>query len=457
MSKLDLFKKYISGKNIAILGVGISNVPLAEYLSGLNANIVCCDKREKAQLGDTYEKLSALGVKWQLGENYLENLNGQDIIFKTPGMRFDIPELVSARNSGVIVTSEMEAFFELCPARIIGVTGSDGKTTTTTLIYKMLMQQGYTVWVGGNIGRPLLGEIDNIKKEHFVVLELSSFQLHTMKKSPNISVITNISPNHLDMHKDYDEYISAKENIMRYQNKSDKLIVNYDNDVTRRIGENAVGKCEYFSYANKKDIYIDSDYICINGEKILNINDIKIPGRYNTENYMAAIGAVYDYVSANAIVSIAKTFNGVAHRTEFVREINGIKFYNSSIDSSPNRTKNTLSVFDEKVILICGGKQKGIPYDELGEVLTEKVKVLILLGASAKDIEMSLKRQIELTGKGRDIQVIHADSYEYAVETAFNTAKSGDNVILSPASTSFDMFRNFEERGELFKKLVWNL
>ena len=313
------------------------------------------------------------------------------------------------------------------------------------------------MWVGGNIGRPLLGEIDNIKKEHFVVLELSSFQLHTMKKSPNISVITNISPNHLDMHKDYDEYISAKENIMRYQNKSDKLIVNYDNDVTRRIGENAVGKCEYFSYANKKDIYIDSDYICINGEKILNINDIKIPGRYNTENYMAAIGAVYDYVSANAIVSIAKTFNGVAHRTEFVREINGIKFYNSSIDSSPNRTKNTLSVFDEKVILICGGKQKGIPYDELGEVLTEKVKVLILLGASAKDIEMSLKRQIELTGKGRDIQVIHADSYEYAVETAFNTAKSGDNVILSPASTSFDMFRNFEERGELFKKLVWNL
>jgi len=321
----------------------------------------------------------------------------------------------------------------------------------------MLKTQGYNVWVGGNIGRPLLSDIENIKETDYVVLELSSFQLHTMKASPYISVITNISPNHLDMHKDYAEYISAKENIMRYQCEKSRLVVSYDNDVTRRIGKNAAGECVYFSADSNADVYIKDNAIWSGEDKLLDTDKIKVPGKYNILNYMAAIGTVGDIVDNNVIEEIAQSFNGVMHRNEFVREISGVKFYNSSIDSSPERTKNTLSVFSDKVILICGGKQKGIPYDELGAVLAEKVKVLILLGESACEIENALKKQINDTGYGKDIMIIYADDYKQAVDNAYKYARNGDSVVLSPASTSFDMFKNFEERGEVFKSLVWNL
>lgn len=456
MLKLDLFKKSMYGRDIGIVGLGISNIPLAEYLTGLGAKVTGYDRRTKEQLGGDYYRLEKCGIKLVLGENYLKNLD-HEIIFRTPSMRFDIPEFTKARRNGSIITSEMEIFFDLCPAKIIGVTGSDGKTTTTTLIYSMLKSQGYNVWLGGNIGRPLLGEIENIKETDYVVLELSSFQLHTMKASPYISVITNISPNHLDIHKDYAEYISAKENIMRYQCRKSILVVSYDNDSTREIGKNAVGECVYFSADSKADVYIRDNAIWSGDNKRLDIDKIKVLGKYNILNYMAAIGAVGDIVDNSVIEDVAQSFNGVAHRNEFVREIDGVKFYNSSIDSSPERTKNTLSVFSDKVILICGGKQKGIPYDELGEVLAEKVKVLILLGESACEIENALKKQINSTDSGKDIMIIYADDYKQAVSNAYRLAENGDSVVLSPASTSFDMFKNFEERGELFKSFVWNL
>jgi len=456
MTKLELFKKCMCGRNIGIVGLGISNIPLACYLKKLGADVTGYDRRTREELGGEYDKLDSMGIKLILGGSYLENVNNE-VIFKTPSMRYDMPVFEKVRKRGSIVTSEMEVFFDLCPAKIIGVTGSDGKTTTTTLIYNMLKTQGYNVWVGGNIGRPLLSDIENIKETDYVVLELSSFQLHTMKASPYISVITNISPNHLDMHKDYAEYISAKENIMRYQCEKSRLVVSYDNDVTRRIGKNAAGECVYFSADSNADVYIKDNAIWSGEDKLLDTDKIKVPGKYNILNYMAAIGTVGDIVDNNVIEEIAQSFNGVMHRNEFVREISGVKFYNSSIDSSPERTKNTLSVFSDKVILICGGKQKGIPYDELGAVLAEKVKVLILLGESACEIENALKKQINDTGYGKDIMIIYADDYKQAVDNAYKYARNGDSVVLSPASTSFDMFKNFEERGEVFKSLVWNL
>lgn len=452
MNKLDEFKYNVAGKNITVIGIGISNLPLIKYLVSLGANVTACDRRSAEDLGENYTELEKLGVKFNLGDGYLNNLSG-DMIFKTPGMRYDVPELLKAKENGSIVTSEMEVFFEVCPSHIIAVTGSDGKTTTTTLIHKMMTDAGYKTWLGGNIGNPLLTDTEKMKENDWVILELSSFQLHTMRKSPEIAVITNISPNHLDMHKDYKEYIDAKKNIMLYQNEGDTLIVNADNQVTADIGKSANGAVKYFSRNGMADVYLDGNIIKRGIVEILNIKDIKIPGMHNVENYMAAIAAVSGLVSKEVIVNVAKTFGGVEHRIELVRTLDGVKYYNSSIDSSPNRTINTLRVFPNKVIMIAGGKDKGIPYDEIGPALAEHVKVLILIGATSDKIQEALDAEINKTGNGKDIEVIRATSYEDAVNTARSKAHDGD-VVLSPASTSFDMFRNFEERGNLFKKIV---
>lgn len=453
MNKLDEFKYNVAGKNITVIGIGISNLPLIKYLVSLGANVTACDRRSAEDLGENYTELEKLGVKFNLGDGYLNNLSG-DMIFKTPGMRYDVPELLKAKENGSIVTSEMEVFFEVCPSHIIAVTGSDGKTTTTTLIHKMMTDAGYKTWLGGNIGNPLLTDTEKMKENDWVILELSSFQLHTMRKSPEIAVITNISPNHLDMHKDYKEYIDAKKNIMLYQNEGDTLIVNADNQVTADIGQSANGAVKYFSRNGMADVYLDGNIIKRGIVEILNIKDIKIPGMHNVENYMAAIAAVSGLVSKEVIVNVAKTFGGVEHRIELVRTLDGVKYYNSSIDSSPNRTINTLRVFPNKVIMIAGGKDKGIPYDEIGPALAEHVKVLILIGATSDKIQEALDAEINKTGNGKDIEVIRATSYENAVNTARSKAHDGDVVLLSPASTSFDMFRNFEERGNLFKKIV---
>ena len=453
MNKLDEFKYNVAGKNITVIGIGISNLPLIKYLVSLGANVTACDRRSAEDLGENYTELEKLGVKFNLGDGYLNNLSG-DMILKTPGMRYDVPELLKAKENGSIVTSEMEVFFEVCPSHIIAVTGSDGKTTTTTLIHKMMTDAGYKTWLGGNIGNPLLTDTEKMKENDWVILELSSFQLHTMRKSPEIAVITNISPNHLDMHKDYKEYIDAKKNIMLYQNEGDTLIVNADNQVTADIGKSANGAVKYFSRNGMADVYLDGNIIKRGIVEILNIKDIKIPGMHNVENYMAAIAAVSGLVSKEVIVNVAKTFGGVEHRIELVRTLDGVKYYNSSIDSSPNRTINTLRVFPNKVIMIAGGKDKGIPYDEIGPALAEHVKVLILIGATSDKIQEALDAEINKTGNGKDIEVIRATSYEDAVNTARSKAHDGDVVLLSPASTSFDMFRNFEERGNLFKKIV---
>ncbi|MGN0108198.1 MAG: Mur ligase family protein, partial [Hominilimicola sp.] len=285
MTRLDEFKNDVKSKNVTVIGIGISNLPLIKYLVQLGANVTACDRRTKEDLGDNYTVLEKLGIKFNLGDGYLDNLSG-DIIFKTPGMRYDVPQLLEAKANGSRVTSEMEVFFDVCPSHIIAVTGSDGKTTTTTLIHKMMTKAGYTTWLGGNIGNPLLTDTEKMKEDDWVILELSSFQLHTMRKSPEIAVITNISPNHLDMHKDYQEYIDAKKNIMLYQQEGNILVVNADNEVTAKIGKEAKGAVRYFSRQDSADVYLDGDVIKRGNVEVLNIKDIKIPGMHNVENYM---------------------------------------------------------------------------------------------------------------------------------------------------------------------------
>ncbi|MEG1981874.1 MAG: UDP-N-acetylmuramoyl-L-alanine--D-glutamate ligase [Clostridia bacterium] len=447
------FNEKFKGKSISVIGIGISNTPIINMLSKTSATIIARDKKELSLINkETVTLLNSLNVKLICGEDYLKDIK-EDYVIKTPAMRFDTKELLNARKNGSIITSEMELFFELCPAKIFGVTGSDGKTTTTTLISKFLEKEGYNCYLGGNIGTPLLPLINQINKEDFVIVELSSFQLHTMKMSPSVAVITNLSPNHLDVHKSYEEYIEAKENIYKYQHSNDTVILNYDNDVTRSFIDKAKSNVLCFSRKTKvSGAYLEGDNIYFNDELIMNKNDIKLKGDHNIENYMAAICAVHQYVSTKTIKFIAQTFGGVSHRLEFVREKDNISFYNSSIDSSPSRTIAALSTFNEKIILIAGGKDKGISYDSIGDYICDKVKILLLIGPTAKAIEKSV-----LNSSKEKPKIIFCNSYEEIVKTAFSNAISGDNILLSPASTSFDMFTNFEERGNTFKKIVNSL
>ncbi|MBO5143493.1 MAG: UDP-N-acetylmuramoyl-L-alanine--D-glutamate ligase [Clostridia bacterium] len=456
---LEEFKQYIRGRKVAVMGMGISNTPLIKYLMDLDAVITVFDKKTEEELGKAKcEEYLMQGVNFSLGENYLDNLVGFDIIFRSPSMRPDTPALEKELDRGAILTSEIEMLIDLCPGKIIGVTGSDGKTTTTTLIYKMLQEEGYHCYLGGNIGIPLFAKIDEMRPDDIVVLELSSFQLMTLKKSPNISVVTNISPNHLDIHKDYREYIDAKRNIYMHQQKDDIVILNYDNEITKEFAETAPGRVRYFSTYTKLDdgVILDQNIIKICSNKIrtqiISSDNILLLGRHNVENACTAIAAVQGLVKAESIVKVLTTFKGVEHRNEFVRELNGVKWYNDSIGSSPSRTIAGLMSFKNKVILIAGGYDKHLDYEEMGKYVVDRTKALVLMGQTKEKIKIATEHALERSEI--ELPIIECSSLEEAVNKANEIAEEGDIVFFSPASASFDMFKNFEERGKKFKEIV---
>lgn len=456
-STIKNFFAAMKGKKIAFCGIGGSNLPLIEMFHQKGAIVTACDRRTQEKLGTTAEKLLRDGISLKLGEDYLQNLD-VDIIFRTPGMKFHLPELDLARKQGIAVTSEMEVFFDLCPCKIYAVTGSDGKTTTTTIISEFLKAAGKKVHLGGNIGRPLLPEIEQIQPEDVAVVELSSFQLISMRKSPQVAVVTNLSPNHLDIHKDMQEYIDAKKNIFLHQNAFSRTVLNADNEITANFAQETRGQTFLFSRKSPcmSGAWLREDGMIVIGDKqeeVLHVTEIKIPGVHNVENYLAAISAVWGEVPVSVIRDVARTFNGVAHRAEFVREVDGVKYYNDSIGTSPTRTiRGTLSLYDEKIILIAGGYDKKIPFDTLGPAIVQKVKILILMGATADKIEASVKASPEY--KPGEPEILRASSMEEAVGLAKQQAKSGDIVSLSPACASFDLYPNFEARGNHFKDLV---
>lgn len=451
----------INGKHITVCGIGVSNRPLIDKLVEHGAIVTACDKNTREQLGEITNELEQKGVKLCLGENYLDNLDG-DIIFRTPGMKYYLPQLQQARKRGAVVTSEMEVFFAMCAARIIAVTGSDGKTTTTTIIAKLLEKQGHKVWTGGNIGKPLLPCVQNISPQDFAVVELSSFQLISMRQSPHIAVVTNVAPNHLDIHKDMQEYVDAKKNILLHQDGFGIAVLNEDNDIANSFAQCTRGKVETFSRRHEVDMgaWCDENgdiYYKENGNKffIMNKDEIKIPGDHNVENYLAAICAVWKYVDISTIRAVAQEFGGVEHRIELVRELDGVKYYNDSIASSPSRTIAGLKALNTRVILIAGGYDKNIPFDELGEIAAQYVKTLILLGKTAPKIENAVKTAKNYSPE--NIRIIHAENMLDAVNKAKENAVPGDIVTMSPACASFDMYKNFAERGKHFKELVNSL
>lgn len=450
----EQFFKSLSGKTVTFCGIGRSHMPLMKMFQKQGAVVSARDKRTFQELGENGKTLKDLGVELILGENYLQDLN-QDIIFRTPGMRYHLPELEAARKRGAVVTSEMEVFFQLCPCKIYAVTGSDGKTTTTSIIAELLKAQGKTVHLGGNIGKPLLPEIQSIQPEDCAVVELSSFQLISMGESPDVAVVTNLSPNHLDVHKDMQEYIDAKKNIFLHQNGFSRTVLNAGNEITASFVSQVRGDCWMFSRGQAVDrgVWCDEEQIYVNGQPLMSLSQIKIPGWHNVENYMAAIAAVWGDVDPEVIRQVAATFNGVEHRAEFVRELHGVKYYNDSIATSPTRVMSgTLSLFPQKILMIAGGYDKHIPFEPLGPVVCDKVKTLILLGATAQKIQDAVQGAENY--KEGSPEIIRVETMEQAVETAQAHAQPGDIVSLSPASAAFDLYPNFEVRGRHYKELV---
>lgn len=455
---MNEFFNSIKGKKVCFVGIGTSNIPLIEMFAKKGAIVSACDKKTFEELGENSIRAKNAGAELILGENYLNDIDA-DILFRSPGTPFFRPELEALKKKGVVVTSEMEVFFDLCPCKIIAVTGSDGKTTTTSIIAEFLKSAGKNVHLGGNIGTPLLPIIESISSEDYAVVELSSFQLISMRKSPDIAVVTNLAPNHLDIHKDMQEYVDSKKNIILHQNAFSKAVLNFDNEIANSFSSDVRGQLSKFSRKSTVDngAYLDNTTIIYNeyGKKyeIMNIKDIKIPGMHNVENYLAAISAVWGIVDVNTIIKVAKEFNGVEHRAEFVREVDGVKYYNDSIASSPTRTAlGTLSLYDEKIIIIAGGYDKHIPYEPLGPVICDKVKVLILLGDTAPKIEDAVKKSDNYSNNNPVI--INVNNMEEAVLAAKENAVSGDIVSLSPASASFGLYKNFMERGNHFKDIV---
>jgi len=458
---LESYKKEIKGKKAAVLGFGISNRPLAGTLADWGAFVTVFDKKKEEDFSEVLHDYKEKGIRFSLGENYLDNLKGFDIIFRTPGMRFDLPQITQALDEGAKLTSEIEVFIKLCPAKIYGITGSDGKTTTASLIYNMLEKQGYKCYLGGNIGTPLFEKLGGIKPDDRVVLELSSFQLHTMKDSPQVGVITNITPNHLDVHKSMEEYIDAKKNIFRHQASTGRTVLNADNPITAGFLSEVPGKPVLFSsreevicgafLRNSRIVYRDTSEV-----EILPIEKIKLPGMHNVENIMAAVSAVMPEVSVDAIRYVAQTFSGVEHRVEFVRQIDGVSFYNDSIGSSPTRTSASIKSFSRKVVLIAGGYDKNLSYDEMGEVLHNHASALVLMGDTAHKIEQAYRKYTDAVGV-EPVPIIRVSDMEAAVKEAFSIAGDGGIVLLSPASASFDMYANFMEKGNHFKSIVNSL
>ena len=457
MREFKEFKSFINGKNVAVVGIGVSNIPLINFLVKLGAEVTAFDMKEENELGKIASEFKSKGVKLELGKGYLEKLTGFEVVFKTPSMRIDCEALVRAKNEGAYITSEMEEFVKYCKGKIYGVTGSDGKTTTTTIISKLLEAQGYKTWVGGNIGTPLFSNIEEINADDMVVLELSSFQLMTMDSPIDVAVVTNLAPNHLDMHKDMQEYIDAKKNIFLYQNEDNVLVLNRENEITYGFEKEAKGHVREFS--SKRVITNGSYYkdgtLYLEGKEVCKKNDIVIKGMHNVENYLAAFIATKDDVEIETMKKVAETFAGVEHRCELVREIDGVKYYNDSIASSPTRTLAGLFAFEKKVILIAGGYDKHIPFEPLAEQGYPFITEIILMGDTRYLIKEAFDKLKD--EKGIEVPSIMVNSLEEAVIKAKEIAKEGDIITLSPACASFDMFPNFAVRGNKFKEIVNNI
>ena len=455
--KLEKFENEIKGKKIAVIGMGVSNIPLIDYLYEKKAEVTIFDDREKLSK-EILEKIEKYKFKYFLGKGNLENLKGFYMIFRSPSCLPTKPELEEERKRGAIITTEIEQLMKIAPCKIIGITGSDGKTTTTTLTHKVLKEAGYNCYLGGNIGIPLFTKLKEITSEDIIVLELSSFQLMGMDISPEISAITNITPNHLNIHKDYEEYIEAKKNIFKFQDKNGILVVNADNEITSNCQKEANGKVILFSSKKKLEngFIVDDGIIkeCNDGirKHLIDTKELKLQGIHNFENICTVLALTKTLVDTEKAIEIIKNFTGVEHRLELVRTIDEVQWYNDSASTTPTRGISALNAIDKKIILIAGGADKNLDYTPIAKPIIEKVKSLILIGQTATKIFDAVKNELENQHKQLDIHM--CESLKQSIDLAKRLAEPGEVVLFSPASTSFDMFKDMYDRGDKFKEEV---
>ncbi|MBQ8827059.1 MAG: UDP-N-acetylmuramoyl-L-alanine--D-glutamate ligase [Oscillospiraceae bacterium] len=459
MTKAERFFNDIKDKKVSFIGTGVTNNGIIEMFLKKGIDVTVCDRKTRDEMGGLADSFETMGAKLSLGENYLEPIYSSDIVFRAPGVYYLNEALTKAREAGVAVTSEMEVFFDICPCKIIAITGTEGKTTTTTIISEVLAKSGRTVHKGGNIGRALLPLVEEMKSDDIAVVELSSFQLISMRRSPDTALITNVYPDHLNVHSSMEEYIGAKKNLILHQNAFGKAVLNADNADTNALSSDVRGRLLKFSRLGKVDrgAYLDEEgWLCYtengNKERIVHKDSIKLPGYHNIENYLAAIAVLHGNVPNETIAETAKTFGGVEHRIEFVRELDGVRYYNDSIATSPVSVIAGLKAFSQKLIVIAGGSDKKLDYNDLAEPINSSVKVLVLTGDTADMIEAAVKGYKDYDENS--CRIIRADSMEDAVRAAREAAVSGDVITLSPASASFDRYKNFEERGRHFKSIV---
>lgn len=460
-----MFGSEYKGLRAAVIGLGVSNQAVVRWLAARGALVTAFDRKTAGELGEVYDRLNGLGVAWSLGEGYLLKLDPRefDVVFLTPGMRKDLPEIARLREAGVRLHSEIGLVFDYCPAPVIGITGSAGKTTTTTLTGLVLGETGRRVFVGGNIGEPLLERLEEMTPDDLVVLELSSFQLQMLCKSPHIGVLLNIRPNHLDIHASFEEYVEAKRNIVRFQGRDDVAVLNADDAHSAACAGLGEGRVALFSGRRE----VEAGAFCRDGRVIVRWDgreetageaaEIRLPGAHNLENALAALCiAAAAGVPAERAWSAIRGFAGVEHRLEPVRELRGVRYINDSIATAPDRTAAALASFDAPLILIAGGYDKKIPYDDLGPLIVDRVRKLILIGQTAPKIRAAVERAAAPKASPGP-EIVDAASLEEAVRLAASAARPGDVVLLSPASASYDMFTDYRERGRRFKECVQRL
>ena len=464
--KLEEFNRFIDGKKVAIIGMGVSNIPLLDYFYEKHSKVTVFDNRNIEQIDkNIIGKIEQYNFEYFFGEDNLKNLKGFDIIFRSPSCMPFIKEIQEEIQRGAILTTEIEMVLKLTPARTIGITGTEGKTTTTSLIYEILKSARYNCFLGGNIGKPIFTKIKDMTPDDFVILEMSSFQLIDMDVSPDVSLVTNIYPDHLNIHSSYEEYQDSKKNIFKYQKDDGIVVLNNDNDITKSFTKEVNGKVIFFSSKEKLQdgyIYDNTDgniKYCEDGVRrhLVHKGEIKLRGIHNYENICAALAVTSKFVDIETAINSIKEFIGVEHRLEFVKELDGVKYYNDSIGTSPPSTIAGLNAFDENIILLAGGSDKGLDYKEVGEAIAKKVGTLILCGPTSKKIEEATKEALSKLNIKKDIEIYNVNNLEEAVKLAKERSKVGDVVLLSPASASFDAFKNFAERGDKFKEFVNNL
>lgn len=449
-------------QRVTIFGLGREGTALARFLVQHGAKVTVTDIKEAEALRDPIDELRGFPVHYMLGGHPKESLEA-DAIFVSPGVPQELPILAEARRRGIPLSSETALFFELCRAPIIGITGSSGKTTTTSLVGEIMEAEGYRTFVGGNIGSPLINLVEQIEPSDKVVMELSSFQLEVLHRSPHIAAVLNLSPNHLDRHASLEDYLSAKANIVRFQSHHDYAILNADQPLTRELMSTCSGRVVPFSREQELDegAFLTEGRISLRWggreSEVCHVSDVRLLGQHNLENVLAACAvAIVAGAGTDAMRRAVTSFTGVEHRLELVEEIAGVRYYDDSIATSPDRAMAALNSFAEPIVLLAGGREKHLPLEELARLIVRKAKSLILFGESALLLKEAVVEAQREEG-GQTIPIYRSSSLADAVQTAARMAKAGDIVLLSPACTSFDMYRDFAARGEHFKTLVREL